>query len=132
MGLFPKKEEFCTICNNSIFHKHKPKRDWDVEGPLCADCYVDVMKKHYEKHNENKCVVCRKEPGSFSLWKSKKEWDVQGWLCKTCFDEKEKLDNESKKFCSICGIKLGFISYSPKKEWGIKGYICKICWNSKN
>ncbi len=129
VGLFSKKEEFCTVCKKSIFHKHKPKSDWNVEGPLCADCYVDKMKEHYEKKKDDKCAVCGAEPGSFSLWKPRKEWNVKGWLCKPCFDEKEKLDNESKKFCSICGAKLGFISYSPKKEWHMKGYICKNCWN---
>jgi len=129
MGLFSKKEEFCTVCKKGIFHKHKPKRDWNVEGPLCADCYVDVMKGYYEKNDENKCVLCGAKPGSFSLWKPRKEWELKGWLCKSCFDEKEKSDNESKKFCSMCGAKLGFISYSPKKEWSIKGYICKNCWN---
>ncbi|HMK32452.1 MAG TPA: hypothetical protein VK431_02380 [Nitrosopumilaceae archaeon] len=129
MGLFSKKEEFCTVCKKRISHKHKPKRGWNVEGPLCADCYVDLMKMYYEKNDENKCVLCGARPGSFSLWKPRKEWELKGWLCKSCFDEKEKSDNESKKFCSMCGTKLGFISYSPKKEWGIKGYICKNCWN---
>jgi len=132
VGLFSKKDAICTICKKNIIHTHKPKSNWNVEGPLCGDCYVDAMKKYYEKNNENKCVICGLEPGSFSLCKSKKEWGLKGWLCKSCFDKKEKADNESKKFCSLCGIKLGFISYSPKKEWGIKGYMCKNCWNLKN
>ena len=128
-GLFSKKEAFCTVCKKSIYHKHKPKSDWGIEGPLCADCYVDKMKEHFEKKRDDKCVACGAEPGSFSLWKPKKEWDMKGWLCKPCFNEKEKSDNESRKFCSMCGVKLGFISYSPKNEWGIKGQICKNCWN---
>ena len=128
-GLFSKKEAFCTVCKKSIYHKHKPKSDWNVEGPLCADCYVDKMKENFEKKRDDKCVVCGAEPGSFSLWKPKKEWDMKGWLCKPCFNEKEKSDNESRKFCSMCGVKLGFISCSPKNEWVIKGQICKNCWN---
>jgi hypothetical protein len=131
MGLFGKKNATCTVCKKHIIHSHKPKNNWDVDGPLCGDCYVDMMKEHYEKNNENKCVSCGAEPGGFSLWKPNKEWDIKGWLCKPCFDEREKSDNESKKFCSMCGIKLGFISYSPKKEWKLKGYICKNCWNLK-
>ncbi len=129
VGLFSKREAFCTVCKKTTTHKHKPKRSWNVEGPLCADCYVDLMKKYYENNNEDRCVLCGAEPGAFNLWKPSKEWDVKGWLCKPCFDEKEKSDNESKKFCSVCGAKLGFISYNPKKEWVIKGQICKNCWN---
>jgi len=129
VGLFSKKEAFCTVCKKGIFHKHKPKKSWNIEGPLCADCYVDRMKDHFEKHEANKCILCGAEPGAFNLWKPKKEWAMKGWLCKPCFDKKEKSDNESKNFCSDCGIKLGFLSYKPKKEWNIKGQICKNCWN---
>jgi len=125
VGLFSKKEEFCTVCNKSITHKHKPKSGWNVEGPLCANCYVDLMKKI----EDDKCVLCGKEPGSFNLWKPNKEWGIKGWLCKTCFDEKEKADDESKKYCAICGDKLGFFCYSPTKESGIVGQICKKCRN---
>jgi hypothetical protein len=128
-GLFSKKEAFCTVCEKRISHKHKPKSGWNVEGPLCGNCYVDLMKKNFNKNAEDKCVLCGAEPGSFSLWKPKKEWGVQGWLCKPCFDEKEKSDDESKKYCSLCGNKLGFFYYDPKKEWNIKGQVCKNCWN---
>ena len=129
VGLFSKKEAFCTVCKKGIFHKHKPKSGWNIEGQLCADCYVDLMKENYEKNNEDRCALCGVEPGSFNLWKPRKKWAVKGWLCKPCFDEKEKSDNESKKICSMCGAKLGFIGYSPKKELAIKGQICKNCWN---
>jgi len=128
-GLFSKKEVFCTICKRRITHKHKPKRSWNVEGPICADCYVDLMKQNFEKNTDDKCVLCGAEPGSFSLWKPKKEWGVQGWLCKPCFDEKEKADEESKKYCAMCGNKLGFFCYSSKKDSGITGQICKNCHN---
>jgi len=129
VGLFDKKETFCTVCNKHISHKHKPKSNWKVDGPLCADCYVDLMKKNFKKNEDDKCVLCGSEPGSFSLWKPKKEWGIQGWLCKPCFDEKEKADDESKKYCARCGGKLGFFCYSLKKESGITVQICKKCYN---
>lgn len=129
VGLFSKEKTFCTVCKKNISHKHKPKRGWNVEGPLCANCYVDLMKEHYKKNDEDKCVLCGSEPTSFNLWKPKKEWEIQGWLCKPCFDQKEKSDDESKKYCSACGNKLGFFSYNPKKESGIEGQICKNCRN---
>jgi hypothetical protein len=129
VGLFSKEKAFCTVCKKSISHKHKPKSGWNVAGHLCANCYVDLMKEHYKKNDGDKCVLCGVEPGSFNLWKPKKEWEIQGWLCKSCFDQKEKSDDESKKYCSICGGKLGFFSYGPKKESGIKGQICKNCRN---
>jgi len=125
--LFSKKDAFCSVCNKHISHKHKPKSNWNVEGPLCADCYVDLMKKI----NEDKCVLCGSEPGSFNLWKPNKEWGIQGWLCKTCFDEKEKVDEETKKHCAICSGKLGFFCYSFKNESGITRQICKKCYNSQ-
>ncbi len=127
IGLFDKKEAFCTICNKSISHKHKPKSNWNVEGPLCADCYVDLMEKNFKKNKDDKCVLCGAEPGSFSLWKPKKDWEIQGWLCKPCFDEKEKADDESKKYCVLCGDKLGFFCYFFKSESGVTGQICKKC-----
>ena len=128
-GLFNKKKEFCTVCNKSITHKHKPKSNWKVEGPLCANCYLDLMETNFKKNQDDKCVICGIEPGSFNLWKPKKEWSIKGWLCKPCFDEKEKIDDESKKFCALCGSKLGFFCYSPTKESGIVGQICKNCRN---
>ncbi len=131
-GLFGKKKAFCTVCKKEISHAHKPKSNWNVDdGPLCANCYIDLMKEYYENNNEDKCVLCGAEPGSFSLWKSKKEWGVTGWLCKPCFDQKEKQDDELKKFCCFCGAKIGFLSYDPKKEWNVKGQVCKNCWNLK-
>ena len=34
MGLFSKKPSYCTVCNKELTHKHKPKREWNVKGPL--------------------------------------------------------------------------------------------------
>lgn len=42
------ESSFCTICKKSITHKNKPKREWDVEGPLCLDCYMNEMQKNYK------------------------------------------------------------------------------------
>lgn len=128
-GLFAKKEEFCTVCKRRISHKHKPKSSWNVESPVCGNCYVDLMEKNFKKNPDDKCVLCGVEPGSFSLWKPKKEWGITGWLCKLCFDEKERADDEAKKYCAICGNKLGFFCYNAKKEWGVNGQVCKNCWN---
>lgn len=89
------------------------------------------MKVNFDKKkdNDNKCVLCGAEPGTFNLWKPKKEWEIKGWLCESCFNEKEKADNELKKKCSVCDTKLGFFVHRPKKEWDITGYLCKNCWN---
>jgi len=132
MGLFGnKKKEFCTICKKGISRKSKPKKEWNIKGPLCANCYVDLMKKPFEKKkdNDDKCVSCGAEPGGLYLWKPKKEWEIRGWLCEPCFNEKEKADNELKKNCIVCNTQLGFITRRPKKDWNLKGYLCKNCWN---
>jgi hypothetical protein len=131
MGLFSKKKEFCTVCKKGISRKSTPKKEWNIKGPLCADCYVDLMKKPHgkKKDSDDKCVACGEEPGGLNLWKPKKEWEIRGWLCEPCFNEREKADNELKKNCLVCGAKLGFIARRPKKEWNMKGYLCKNCWN---
>jgi hypothetical protein len=130
-----KKKNSCTICKKEISRTSKPKKEWDVEGPLCANCYVDLMKKPIKKKNEDICVICGAEPGGLNLWKPKKEWGITGWLCEICLDEREKSDNELKKNCILCNIKLGFITHRAKKEWNIDGYLCKKCYSfqeSKN
>ena len=129
VGLFSKEEVFCTICKRGITHKHKPKRSWNVEGPVCANCYVDLMKKYYESGIDDICAICGDKPRAFNLWKPYKEWGIKGWLCKPCFDEKEKADEESKKYCAMCGNKLGFFCYPSTKDSGITGEICKTCHN---
>ncbi|HJU14262.1 MAG TPA: hypothetical protein VJ792_07390, partial [Candidatus Nitrosotalea sp.] len=108
-GLFKKEKASCAVCNKEITHKHKPKKGWNVEGVLCGNCYVDLLGENFKKESDDRCVLCGAEPGSFSLWRPKKEWGVpQGWLCKPCFDEKEKADDEAKKYCAMCGAKIGF------------------------
>ena len=43
MGLFSKKSSICTICKKETKHKHKAKKEWYVESPLCGECYMDKM-----------------------------------------------------------------------------------------
>lgn len=131
-GLFSSKKSSCTACGKQISHVHKPKKSWGVEGPLCADCYVDLMEKNFESDREEKCTACGVSPGSFNLWRPRKEWQVSGWLCKQCFDKREQEDERVKNFCCMCGSKIGFFTYKPKKEWGMEGYMCKKCWNSRS
>jgi hypothetical protein len=131
MGLFgSKKDEFCAICKKSATSTSKPKKEWNIQGQLCADCYVDLMKKPVAKktNDDDKCIACGDEPGGLNLWKPKKEWGLKGWLCEPCFNEWEKSDGELKKNCIVCNVKLGFITRRAKKEWNLKGYLCKRCW----
>lgn len=131
MGLFSNKKEFCAICKSAVSRTSKPKKEWNVKGPLCASCYVDLMKKSHGRENniDDMCVTCGAEPGGLYLLKPKKEWNLKGWLCEPCFNEREKVENELKKNCILCNAKLGFIVRHPKKEWNIGGYLCKNCWN---
>ena len=52
MGIFRRENLFCILCKKSITHKQKPKREWNLEGFLCGDCYVDKMKEQYNIKNE--------------------------------------------------------------------------------
>ena len=58
LGLFSRKPTYCAVCNKQITHKHKPKREWNVKGPLCADCHVDKTKEFYEAKVRQPCIVC--------------------------------------------------------------------------
>lgn len=131
MGLFgAKRGESCTMCKKNTASTSKPKKEWGIQGRLCANCYVEMMKKpHPKKTNEDdKCVACGDEPGGLNLWRPKKEWDLKGWLCEPCFNEWVRSDNELKKNCILCNAKLGFFPRHAKKEWNLGGYLCKSCW----
>ena len=120
MRLFGNKESFCTICNKSITHKNKAKREWGVKSPLCSDCYIDKMKESYDAAVIRKCIDCGMKSKVTDLWEPRWQWDMEGLLCKKCFDKKESSFNKEKSFCCICGNKLGFVRYNPKNKWEIK------------
>ena len=128
--LFNRKPSFCTICKKQITHKHKPKKEWGITGPLCADCHVDKMKEFYEGTIKQKCISCGITKKITDLWEPRWQWDMEGLLCKNCFDKKEKNFNEKKEFCSICGAKLSFFRYNPKSKWKVTGNLCRKCWDS--
>lgn len=129
MGLFSKKPVICNICKKEVAHKHKPKSEWQIEGPLCGDCYVAQMKKFYEHSLRQKCVNCGMEKDVPDLWEPRYQWDMKGLLCKTCFDKKDLEFKNQKSFCTVCRKKLGMIRYNPKKHWVLDGQLCKECWD---
>ena len=131
MGIFKRKPIVCTVCNKETTHKHKPKREWGMSGPLCGDCYVDKMKEFYESKIRQKCVSCGIKKNVPDLWEPRWQWDMTGLLCKECFDNKEKDFNDAKNFCTVCGKKMGFIRYNPKSKWGLTGQLCRICWDEQ-
>jgi len=131
MGLFSKKPQYCTICNKILTHKHKPKKEWDVKGPLCGDCHVDQMEEFYEGSVRKNCVECGVKKKISDLWEPRWQWEIDGLLCKQCFDKKEESFTKKKNYCVKCGIKLGFIRYNPKSKWNVDGQLCKICWDSQ-
>jgi len=131
VNLFLRKPVVCNICKKEINHKHRPKREWQIDGLLCGDCYVDQMKKFYELSRRQQCVICAIEKDVPDMWEPRYQWNMKGLLCKTCFDKKDEEYKKLKTFCNICGKKLGLIRYNPKKRWIVKGQLCKECWDSK-
>ncbi len=129
--IFSQKPSFCTICKKQLTHKHKPKKEWNVKGPLCADCHLDKMKEHYEGTIKQKCISCGVTKKITDLWEPRWQWDMEGLLCKNCFDQKEKDFNTKKEFCSICGAKLNFFRFNAKSKWKLEGQLCRTCWNSQ-
>lgn len=129
MRLFSRKPVFCTICKKEISHKNKPKKEWNVKGPLCGDCYIDKANEYYEGKIRQACVNCGIVKKITDLWEPRWQWDMDGLLCKDCFDKKEQKHNMQKNFCSLCGSKLGFVRYNPKPKWKIDGQLCRKCWD---
>jgi len=131
MGLFAKKPAVCTVCSKETTHKHKPKREWALEGTLCTDCYMKTMEQYYSGTYKQKCAGCGKVFKITDLWEPRWQWEMEGLLCKACFDGKEVDFKQKKEFCSICGIKLSFFRYNPKNDWNVDGQICRKCWDEK-
>ncbi len=131
MGLFSRKPAICTICKKETTHKHKPKREWNVEGPLCGDCHLDKTQEFYEATIRQPCVSCRTTKKISDLWEPRWQWDMDGLLCKDCFDNKEKDHATKKNYCSMCGAKMGLFRYNPKPKWKVDGQLCRKCWDVK-
>lgn len=129
MGLFSKKPVNCTVCNKETTHKHKPKKEWNMKYPLCADCYMNTMSQYYHGTFKQKCVKCGTEKKITDLWEPRWQWDMEGLLCKSCFDAKEIDFDAKKESCGVCGAKMNFFRYNPKSEWKIEGQLCRKCWD---
>jgi len=131
MWIFKKEKSFCSICNKELTHKHKPKREWNIKGPLCGDCHLQKMQEYYEGQMWQNCVTCGIKMKISDLWEPRWQWDMEGLLCKKCFDKKEEDFQYKKDFCAICNKKLGFIRYNPKDRWHVSGQLCRKCWDEK-
>lgn len=129
--IFNRKPVFCAVCKKKIKHKHKPKKEWNMQGVLCADCHVDKMKEYYEGSMSKNCVTCGVKKKITDMWEPRWQWDMEGLLCKSCFDKKERDFNLKKEFCTVCGKKLGFFRYNPKPKWNLEGQLCRQCWDSQ-
>jgi len=72
MGLFKHNQLFCTICKKSIMYKQKPKREWNLDGFLCGDCYVDEMRKQYDINESNPDTQIQSNTKPVKIQSSKK------------------------------------------------------------
>ena len=126
MGLFSGEPAICTICKKPTKHKHKAKKEWYIESPLCGDCYISKMQEQFDGNVKSFCCTCKIKKKVSELWEPRWQWDMQGLLCKTCFDKKESDFNSKKAFCTLCGIKLGFFRYNPKPNWKIEGQMLSL------
>jgi hypothetical protein len=131
MVLFAKKPQTCTLCNKQTKNKHRPKKEWNMEYPLCTDCYMKSMEEYYSGTFQQKCTVCGTIQKITDLWEPRWQWDTKGLLCKKCFDAKEIDFSYKKEACSICGARLSFFRYNPKNEWKIDGQLCRKCWDDQ-
>jgi len=131
MGLFGKSIEYCAVCNRQLAHKNKPKREWNIRGKLCGDCYVNKSNEFYEAKTRQPCKICGTARKTSDLWEPRWQWDMDGLLGKECFDKKEASFHEKRNFCTICSGKMGLIRYNPKPKWKIDGQLCRKCWDEQ-
>ena len=131
LRLFDKKLAVCTLCKKESKRTQKPKKEWNLQSPLCTDCYMKTMEQYYNGTFKQKCVSCETVQKITDLWEPRWQWDMEGLLCKKCFDAKEIDFNQKKEFCSVCGTRLSFFRYNPKNEWNLEGQICRKCWDEQ-
>ena len=129
MRLFGRKPIHCAMCGVLLKHKHKPKREWGVKGPICGDCHVSKTVEFYEAKVVQPCVTCGIRRRISDMWEPRWQWDMDGLLCKECFDKKENEHNSKKSTCSLCGGGLKFVRYNPKPKWKMDGQLCRQCWD---
>ena len=129
MDLFGRKPANCAVCGTPLKHRNKPKREWNVKGYLCGDCYVNKQTEFYEAKVVQPCVVCGTRYRIADMWEPRWQWDMDGLLCKPCFDNKEADHKSKKSTCAHCGTGLGFIRYNTKPKWKMEGQLCRKCWD---
>ncbi len=132
MGLFSRKPERCAVCGAELGHRHRPRKEWGMEGLLCGECHVDKAKEYHEGRMSRPCAECGAVRKITDLWEPRWQWDMEGLLCKGCFDSKEEGFARKRSFCAMCGAKMGFIRYRPKPKWNMVGReLCRGCWDAQ-
>ena len=129
MRFFSRKPVYCAVCRTRLKHKHKPKREWGIKGPICGECHVTKTEEFYEAKVVQPCVTCGVHRRIADMWEPRWQWNMDGLLCKECFDKKEAKHASQKRVCAICGTGLKFIRYNPKPKWKIDGQLCRQCWD---
>ncbi len=70
-------EQKCFLCSSSLDKaKHKPRKEWNLDGLLCDECY---------NKKENYCTYCQAELKGKKIT-PKKEWALSGYLCEVCYE----------------------------------------------
>ena len=130
-GLFSRRPADCAVCGARLKHRHRPKKEWNIDGLLCGDCHVQKTKEYYEGLMRQRCVVCGVTKKVTDLWEPRWQWEMEVLLCKGCFDKKESEHSRKKNYCGICGTKMGLLRYRPKPKWKIDGELCRKCWDAQ-
>jgi hypothetical protein len=79
-------KECCAICGRVLgFMKYSPKKEWNIDGRLCNECYnnptnLGVRPISSEKDSDVVCIACAKHASYF-------EFESEN-LCFNCFEQK--------------------------------------------
>lgn len=118
-------------------HKHRPMKEWGIDGFLCGDCHLDKMREYYverkvPKKKLVKCDLCGKEVDPEDVYEPHRGLNLKGRICRECFEGRQKEQQKQFEYCALCGKKLGFFRYNPKDKWKIDGQLCRKCWDAQN
>ncbi|KKK50119.1 hypothetical protein LCGC14_3128230, partial [marine sediment metagenome] len=78
MKFLSRSPKFCAICQKELKHRHKPKKEWNIEGLLCGDCHMDKMRQYFEGTMTQNCVECKSKKKITDLWEPRWQWEMEG------------------------------------------------------
>ena len=95
---------YCNICNKELKHKHRPKKEWNIEGFLCAECHMDKMKEFFEGTMTQNCVKCSVKKKITDLWSHDGSGKWKGCCVRIVLIKKKRISLQKKNFVAYAEL----------------------------